>query len=491
MKQRPYGTLLGLFLLYPFYAFSFELCLTEEERVKSHIHLLLAEGQLQKLETQCRVGAHPVFEQHLAFRLELAWCRGEIALRKGYLAESKAIFSSIIGQAKPYSSFVFREIAALSTYRIAEMEESSFLSHLARFSAEIGHSDAIEAEQKRLFQMLHVVEDAYADVLSFRHRIWSERALFRFVSLLEQTLLHIRNQKNPFYLNYHGLNPFALPTDSVVAPCCQGFSLVSEMVGIAMLKLQSRLQHFGYDPELLFEIAHWNHQTLFELYAFAPPWKHQLQAGLIRYTERGFFQLSAQQWLPIEQTSAKAQAKRFLTKPPKPIHFAYAIASLALAHHPIPRATLDKALQHQEMIVRLSAYEAIRIQKEGTYLNQLIALLKQRMQTPKSTPLFASMNEALYGERERILFAIRALLENPSQSSLFWELDWIPVEIRAFFLASLKKRALMPIYQEMAKSKLPAVAMQGRYVLNQVAPKAAPKKQAVKRRRYPIVFGEP
>lgn len=174
------------------------------------------------------------------------------------------------------------------------------------------------------------------------------------------------------------------------------------------------------------------------------PWLADEKPGLVRHNRQWQKKQADGTWTPLNDVEGKAAADAALQQPPTSIEHVYALVSLADFGKPAPAETVLAALASDDARVKLAGLLAAERHPDPAMYEALVAAFNNAKPSAaeKGGP-FATLQGALFGQRERALLALRALAsEDRSISEKLLTDDKLPLRERAWIIAELGEARL-------------------------------------------------
>jgi hypothetical protein len=236
--------------------------------------------------------------------------------------------------------------------------------------------------------------------------------------------------------------------------------------------LHEELTRKGDDPALLAEVnaARDAFRTLEELprEVARNPWLDELGPGLLRRTQRGFEERTADgSWRILEEAEGRARVTAALARGVGTVEGAWALVALSGAPVPAEDALFLEALRSPDERVRVSALIALsNAPRAGLY--EALVQHWQQLEVGPEEPLLPSLQHALFGEKDRTLLALRALADRERDlAGKLADDARLPPRIRAYLLAELGDTRLLDRYQRLVAvpdRTTAAIALYGTYL---------------------------
>jgi hypothetical protein len=423
-----------------------------------------------------------IFEVDPVLEVELKVCAGRGAQGQGRIDVAEKRFAEAQRLASPHHGEPnWRRVHAEAMYRLAEIAEAHYHAFpLCDSDLGLGRLRAFEGDM--LQQLLVLVEGRFREVIAVGDRFWSRRASYRIGTLYDDFYRRrVLNRAG----NFRGLalpSPFAVdqfhtrkflrkllapkdarwPTEirrlyDTLARDAEKGAPDAELLE----ELRNRANSFSALPPLLGEEV-------------VNPWLGDLVPGVVSYRNRRFVvRQSDGSWKTVADPEGLALVRAGVAEKLGTAKNAYAMAAAAESGSAIPTARVLEALAHPEEKVRLAGLWAAQQAPDKAYEESLL----QRWRTlssvtptgsidpkEKRPPLFGTLKDSLFGERERLLLALAALVrEKRDVAKRVTREKSLPPFERAWLVADLGDTHLLPSYQAFFSDRDPQVAALGIY----------------------------
>ncbi len=367
------------------------------------------------------------------------------------------------------------EVRAEILFRQAELAERAIAS-FERCGSELGLRRLSSWEGVELAGRLDHATSAYREVVRTGPRGWARRALLRTGALYDAFYRQVAGTLPKTYVGVALPSPFlveehdgAALLESALDPKMAAWPREIARLYDAVYEELSRA---GDAPKLLADVE--ERRRAFRSFEALPrelvrnPWLDDIKPGLLRRTQRGFEERTAQgSWRVLTEAEGRARIDAALSGGVRDIESAWAMVALSSAGVPVDIAVLEQALASADERIRLSALIALGEHPRAELYEGLVTTW-QKVAGTSEKPLFASLQEALFGARERTVVALRALADRERDlAGKLAEEPRLPVQVRAYLLAELGDYRLLPHYQRLAATGDPtttAVALYGMYL---------------------------
>jgi hypothetical protein len=204
------------------------------------------------------------------------------------------------------------------------------------------------------------------------------------------------------------------------------------------------------------------------------PWHSLLEPGVVSYRTRRFVvRDKAGLWIPVPEPEGLALVLSGVAEPLGSVRNAYAMAAAVESGSVISSQRILEALIHPDPKVRLAGLWAAEQAPDKTFEEPLLTRWREiapageqgSIDPKKKLPaLFGTLKETLFGERERILLALRALVKHKRDVALRMTREKsLPPFERAWLVAELGDTHLLPRYHEFFNAREAPVAAVGLY----------------------------
>jgi hypothetical protein len=437
----------------------------------------------RQLESFCTQWRNPkILEVDPVLEAELKVCAGRGAQGQGRVEVAEKRFSDAARLASIHHGDRHgRRIHAEAVYRLAEIAEAHYHA-FPLCDAELGLGRIRAHEGAMLGQLLALVEGRFREVIAVGDRFWSRRATYRIGTLYDDFYRRRVLNRNG---NYRGIalpSPFAVDQFHTANFLRQLLAPDDAKWPSEIRRLYNTLARDAEkgepDAELLEELR--NRANSFSALPPLPgeevvnPWLGELKKGVVSYRGRRFVVRQADgSWKKVPDPEGLALVRNGMMAEVGTATHAYAMAAAAESGSAIPPARILEVLAHPDQKVRLVALWAAEQAPDKAYEEPLLARwreLTQAATTPsidpkkEKPPLFGSLRESLYGEKERILLALAALVREKRDVALRVTREkTLPPFERAWMVAELGDTHLLPRYQEFFNSREADVAALGIY----------------------------
>ena len=428
---------------------------------------------------------HPVID----LRLRLCAAKAAALLGNPRLAQARYISARDLTLALPAGSVPLELIAEAHFHLAAYAEER--LRNYALCGRELGLGQLARYERGEWFALLDEVTKLYNEVVRVDATEWTLLALNRVVTLHDAYYRKFLLSPPASYRGVMLPSPFASDVlesapvlDEELGPKRAAWP---KEIGVLYEVLLARLQRDGLEPlpeELRSAKARAN---AFAELALPPseravnPWGSEWKAGLIRRIGVRFERLDASgTWIELSREQARVQLTAVLENEPiQSVHAAYALVALAESGSALDEDKVLGALAHPQSRMRLAGVIAAEAAPRTAYYEPLLKLWTHR-ESASTAPLvdgeapaertrrFASLQNALYGLPERILLALRALVDRERHLAMKLATDKrLPEQEKAWLLGELGDPHLLASYRQWAKhpeSDVVATGLYGAYL---------------------------
>lgn len=420
--------------------------------------------------------------------LRLRLCAAKAAALSGNPRLAQARYSSArdLTLALPEGS-VPRELIAEAHFHLAAYAEGR-LRNYEHCGRELGLMQLAKYERLEWFALLDEVTKLYNEVVRVDATAWTLRSLNRVVTLHDE--YYRRFLLSP-PANYRGVAlPSPFSTDVVQsAPILEGElgpnrAAWPREIGVLYEVLLARLARDGTDAlaEELGDVA--ERAEAFAKLSQPPPeqatnpWAKDWKTGLIRRVGVHFERLDdSGAWTEMPREQAREQLESSLGNPASEgVFAAYALVALAESGSALDEGAVLAALAHPLSQMRLAGVIAAEAAPRAAYYEPLLALWEQENRAPEAatqppsgndfnkTAPFRTLQDALYGMPERILLALRSLVDRERHLALRLAVDKrLPEHEKAWLLAELGDPHLLVSYRKWAKDPDNDVVATGLY----------------------------
>jgi hypothetical protein len=192
------------------------------------------------------------------------------------------------------------------------------------------------------------------------------------------------------------------------------------------------------------------------------PWFGDEKPGLVRFSRQWQRMQADGTWSVIKPDDGQKAALEALALPLGSIERAYALVSLAEAGAAVPPSAVLEALATNEPRIVLAGILAAEKNPELAFFDLLVVIAAK----PTSGVPFGTLQDALYGPRERALLALRALVnDNRAASEVLLADERLAVRERAWIVAELGESRLQYALQGMLWDKDSLAAATALYAL--------------------------
>lgn len=367
------------------------------------------------------------------------------------------------------------ELRAEVLFRRAELAEGA-VQGFKRCGAALGLRRLGAWEAEELSRRLEQASGAYGEVLRAGSRRWARRALFRTGALYEGFYREIAGSLPDTYIGVALPSPFqveehdgAALLEPALAPRAAAWPREIARLYDAV---RAETLRAGDDEKLLAEVE--ERRKAFRAFDALPrehaknPWLPELKPGLLRRTQRGFEERTADGgWRILEEADARQRIDAALAGGVDDVESAWALVALSTAGVPAELTVLEQALASDDERIRLSALIALAEHPRAELYEPLVATWRKLSADPNER-LFTSLQAALFGQKERAVVALRALADRERDlAGKLADEPRLPASVRAYLLAELGDNRLLPHYQKLAATSdrtTTAVALYGAYL---------------------------
>lgn len=418
---------------------------------------------------------HPIID----LRLRLCAAKAAEMLGRPALAHERYASARDLTLALPEGS-VPKERIAEAHFQVAAYAEER-LRNFKLCGRDLGLTQLASFEKAEWLARLDEVTTLYNEVVRIDEPSWTLRALHRVVALHDSYFRQFFLSPPPTYRGT--VLPSPLSIDAWPSPATRGVQLSPqralwpkeiELLYEVVLERAQRESPTALPAELR------DLQTRADAFlqldklpsdSARNPWATDWQAGMIRRVGVGFeMRDESGAWHGLPREDARAKLSEWLLhSPPTSVHFAYALVALAESGSALEDAAVLSALSHPHARVRLAGVIAAEAAPRASYFEALLALWEQeRAQTagpqsplatlPKSqpplelAPRFESLQDTLYAVPERILLALRAIVDRERHLAAKVVSDpRLPTIEKAWLLAELGDPHLLASYRHWTK----------------------------------------
>jgi hypothetical protein len=192
------------------------------------------------------------------------------------------------------------------------------------------------------------------------------------------------------------------------------------------------------------------------------PWLADDKPGLLRYHRRFEKKGDDGRWRPLEAAAARPLLAAALAQGPGTIEHAYALVASADGG-PAPGAdAILAALKHGDARVVLAGLLAAEKAPSPALFDALVEIAAR----PQKGAPFATLQDSLFGTRERALLALRALAQKDREiAAKLIEDEKVPARERVWIVAELGEARLEHALQNLSRDRDPNVAATALYAL--------------------------
>lgn len=406
----------------------------------------------------------------LAARLKL--CQGRVAqAQKRQDAAKRKYEEAVRAATKVDRGARARRIEAEAEYRMAEMAERD-QKDVPRCGHELGLDRVMRAEDQHVQRALERVEAQYRAVMDVGDPVWTRRAAYRVTTAYEDVW---RTRLAAAPSGFRGVDvpsPFdlaAIDAAAVLGPVvAPPGGIVPATLMRAYRALARDAERGPADPALTAELV--RRATALETDAHATP-KNTPPAAWSGATDgavalRGGVPVlrKAGAWVKVSRASAVAAARQRLKT--ADAAFGLALGVLADLGEETPSSAVQAGFESEDTLARLGALRAIERVPDSSWTEPLIARLEVLLAAPENNraALFSTLERARYGEAERTLLALRAIVQarHDAAAPLFRD-KRLPSAERAWLLAELNDTHFTYQHENLARQRDPATAAGGLY----------------------------
>ncbi len=451
--------------------------LTKAQALAAQLAALATDDDVaaKRLEEACSAsGVDKLAELEPTLKARLRICRGRAAFKAGGARVDAALDLYAEGrklaEALP-ADVGKRRIVGEALFRIGEARASR-VGGAPSCGRELGLARLAEREGEEQRRRVEDAARAFHEVVKSGGKFWARRAAFRVAVLYDDFYRTHALAAVPMYRSVSLPSPFAV--DSFDAATVLGNQLDPRRGSwpIEIAQLYEQVAGAGDidepDPDLMRTLAE-RTRAFGRLEPPAAdlarnPWLDDLKPGVVRFTRR-FEQRDAEgRWVGVDEPAAEAAARAALARGVEAVDSAYALVALASSGAGVDDADVLSALQSASPRVRLAGLAAAQRAPRSAALEALVRTFVNVPGLPAEGAPFATLQAALFGERERALLALRALAAHDRDcAQRILDDDRLPAAERVWIVAELGDARLVDRLARLANDREPRVAARAVY----------------------------